>query len=371
MAHTQTSGTTRKDILSAIKTFATANGWTATYDDISASGNLGLTKGNCAVALTDGGTTTPVDAINGGTVTDGFIFCALGTSLTLSNKNYFGHPGSIAATAGAGNGRCTINDLAGPFSNIWLYANSTGDYIHVVIQSSSSRYTYFGFGTLNMLGQTVSPVAFLVTTQWGWWPNATPVTASNYSPNNPAAFSAVSPGNTSFQGHQVGFLWETSTQERGFHLRIPAGVLDGGAGFTTTDRCIASFVELAFNRVALLSQGAQSGLISGGSIALPCDAIMALPNVPTTGGATLWSVPCLFSEAATPSPGIYTHLGDLPDFRLTAMGGLNAQDTYTIGSDSWQVFPWKHKDIFSNTRNGATPTQFANSINYGIAIKII
>lgn len=358
MPNLQTTASTRAALLTAIKTFAVSNGWSLSYDDISGSGNLGIVNSSCALALFDDGAISRTDSINGGTVADGLIKGALGTSLTSTNHNVFGHPGSPEVLANSGFAPIG-NDYAAPFSNVWLFADALGSYLHCVTQISD-RYTLMSFGNLNKLGMTHADIGYLCMNFFTFWPNQTAANNSQYGPNR---LSATANG-----AHSYGVLFENFTTT--LSIRIPANVLDTTFGFVATDRVLpaSGSVNAAPLRVFSRYDTQAEALSTSGGGASPAalDHFWTIGNSPVTGGAPLWPIPALFSEG---SGAIFTHLGDLPDLRLIRLQGFNPQDEFSQGTDTWKVFPFKRKDVFNNTNLGTTPAQSANTLDWGFAIK--
>lgn len=348
-----TSGTDRADVLTELESFAATYGWTTVYDEISIDGQLGISNGNCFCALGDGSTTLRTDSVNGGSLTDGFVFGALGTSLTAGNTQFWGHPGSIVTSSGDTD-RVEINDLAGPFSNIYLFTDDAETYIHCVVQSSADRYTFFSLGNLNKNGLSHSDIGYLTGMSYVWWPNAADFSAnSGYAPNNI--------GNAT---HSLGFLGHSET-----NFFIPNGVLDTAFGFSSGDIVIASsgvsdrmFALWRRSGSALASVAALAGFTAGAIL----DPFFVVGNDQTTGGAPLWSIPYFFYDS---SSAVQTYLGDLPDVRMVNLTGFASKDIVTYGSDEWQLFPIKAFGDSEASNWGSNPAYPANTERYGIAIK--
>lgn len=344
MPYSTTSATTRADLIAAIATFANAAGWTVEYN---VTGEAAFSKKNCHVALSDGGTASRSDMINGGTVTDGLIYMAIGSEITASNHHFYGHPGSIVTSSGDLD-KIIVNDLAGPFTNVFLFTDSNVDsnYIHCVIQNSSGRYTYLGFGNLNKLGMSHANIGYAIGTYYIWWNNI-----ADYSSN-----SSFGPNYFGHYGHVMGVVGESPN----CHLYIPSGVLDTSLGFASGDQQIGgtSGALSIINMDRTTLSGAASGRLM--------DHFHLTANDSTTGGALLWP---LVAGYALPASGLRCVLGEIPDLCLFNLSGFAARDVLTYGTDEWQVFPQKLAGESANSNYGVNPTTTVNTEFYGYAIK--
>lgn len=67
--------------------------------------------------------------------------------------------------------RCLfLNSLVGPYEGYWLFADTTGEYIHCVIKVSSREYRHFHVGLLRQVdgGTDLDPESFYITSHfWG------------------------------------------------------------------------------------------------------------------------------------------------------------------------------------------------------------
>ena len=341
MPYSVVSASTRADLLAAIATFASSNGWTVEYN---VTGELGLSKLNCHVALSDGGTVSESDQINGGTVTDGFIFGALGSSLTASNHHYYGHPDSVVTTSGDSD-RVTINDLAGPFSNVYLFTDSStsSTYIHVVVQSSTGRYTTFSFGNVNKMGFSHANVGYLIGCNYTWWNNYSNTASALFYPNNIAGIHG---------------LWILSRPT--YNAYVPSGVLDTALGFPSGVQMLGSATS---NFLMSLLNTTQSMSAAVGS---PLDHFHVSENEATTGGAPMWPLPCIYSVSDS---SLRCMLGMLPDICLFSMTGFSPVEVVAYGTENWQIFPFKSQGSHANSNTGINPLAAVNTENFALAIK--
>lgn len=349
MPYQVTSGTTRKDLLTALESFASTNGWTTEYDDITTNGELALSKGNCHFAVSDGGVVAQTDSINGGTVDDGRLEAGLAASITTTNHQYYGHPGSLC-TIDNDSDTWRTNDLTGPFSNIYFFTDSatSSTYIHCVVQSSSNRYTFFSIGNLDKLGMSHADIGYMIGTYYVWWPNHT-----DYSD-----YSIYGPNNIGCPYHYFGAFGDRLLAQ----LYIPSGVLDTALGFPSGALQIGGasdpFAMQTFNRE-------QQYVSEPGS---PLDHFHVVQNDSTTGGAPLWP---LMSGYYSDTYDLRCFLGMYPDVCLVNMTGFYPTEVVTYGADDWQIFPVKAFGDSENANLGVSPESDVNSEFYAWAIKRI
>lgn len=355
-----TSGSDRRDLLAEIEDFASTYGWTTEYDDIVSSGQLALSNSNCHVALTDTGTTSQTDAVNGGSVTDGHITAALATSINTGNQNFHGHPGSIVTSAGDGD-RVITNDLAASLSNIYLFTDAAETYVHCVVQNASNRYTFFSFGNLDKKGMTHADIGYLLGCNYTWWPNvATFAANSNYGPNN-----------IGFTSHALGHIFSPGnvlvTFGSAANIHIPSGVLDTVLGFSSGVQMVTA--ANIHEPVGVVSSVRPDGLAPASVSGIMSNAARIM-NSSATGGAPLWPVPVIYL-AGLAEASLSCYLGEIPDVAYVNMQGFAAKDIVTYGSDDWQLFPIKALGDIEETTHGNSPASPANTAQYGIAIKRI
>lgn len=362
MAYQLTSASGWRDLLSVIKTFALANGWTSVYDQIAAKGQLGLSKGNCFCALgatrnsgntADANTFNRSDLVNGGTVPDAEIRMALGTSLTAGNTKYWNHPGSLATTE-TDNDTVIVNDLVGPFANVWLFSPADGNAIHVVVQSSAERYTSFGFGQLDVKGLNQPRCGYCVGSDHTWWPDN-----ADWTQNSSSDFNYVR------GSHRWGWWGQAIAQ----NTMIPAGLLN--LAYTWG---VAPPVCLGLSSPTISQQitpGDRPNDFRTSSRATGMlDQFLAFNNQATTGGVVLHPFPWIY-ENGTSDTGIAAWLGEIPEARMVNMTGINPGQEIKYASDIWVAFPWKQKGIFDNSNFGPNALPICNTQEYGIAFRKI
>lgn len=308
MSYLQTSCTDYDDLLDDLVTFAVADGWTQSYNSAGPPRQVGIYKGNCHISL--GARTGENPVSKGGGQYDAIINAALATALLPGSPQYWGHTGSIV-TSDTDPDRIRVNDLYGSLTNVWFFSGdgvSDPDYIHCVVQVGGARYTHFGFGILDALGQTHPDVAFAYGGYYEWWD------ASTYCHNPEGSV------------HDFGIL----ADENYAHIYVPSGVLPVGypsAGIYRTE----TQMTLAMTRA---NQDSDHWASQPGKI---LDFTFPGGNQLTTGGTILLSVPWLFQETAGGTS--HVHLGRIPGVRYANIAQFAPATELIFGSDTWTIFP--------------------------------
>ena len=360
MPYLKTSATTWRTLMVAIKDFAvTTNGWTLDYDDIAdggsgAEGQCGISKGNCKltfgqglVTRNDAAAQTKTQLISGGTVQDADIFFVVNHSIdgAMSPKAFWGHPdGTTNAniiSAETSPQRVTLNDVAGPLSEVHLFADSTGGHINVAIKSSEFRWTHLSFGVLDKIGMTTPDVGYVCATDFYWWENTTSLTSLHCS-------------NLTTTVHTIGHFAGPS---KNIMLFIPDLVVDPSLDFTDDD-----FQTTEVRRIHEMDNNDTGAFASNDYI---LQHFLLGDNVATSGGTALHSLPIIHNS--TIGSLFHTHLGLLPKVRLVSMAGLSPGDEVTLSGDTWLVFPMKQTGVRDNNVSGTSPAKEPNSIEYGFA----
>jgi hypothetical protein len=336
MAYQQTSATDYDDLLDKLVTFAVADGWTQSYNAAGPPRQIGIYKDNCHISWGARSGENPIS--RGGSQYDAFINGALATALLPGSPQYWGHTDSIVTTD-TDPDRIRVNDLYGSLTNVWFFSGGVGDmdYIHVVVQAGGERYTHFGFGILDSLGQTHPNTAFACGGYYEWWDAST-------NCHNPESTY-----------HEFGHL----ADENYAHIRIMANTLPSGYP--------AAGVYRTLNNMTLVMTRANADADHwAASIGKIMDFVFPVGNQLTTGGNILYSIPWLFQEAGSVS---HVWLGRLPGMRIANIAQHSPGATLTQGTDEWLIFPWKRKGLKENLYGAGDPIQECNTAEYAWAYK--
>lgn len=357
MAFQQTSASDWRDLIAVITVFAVNQGWTKVYDEIENNGQVGLSKGNCKVAIgeylnSDATPRNPIsrtDKLNGGTVDDALVFFMVVPEFETGLFSYKGHPGSRLTSTTTTTTVYSVNDLVGPFSNVWLYSNSTGDYVHVVVQSTAERYTHASFGNVDTKGMTAEAPGYSAGLYHEWWPDDDNINDIGYGANN-----------WEYDGpHDFGFVGRGTNGQ----LYIPDGVLDPAVGFPSGE-----LVGLVHKTVYGANEESDH-LVNNTSDCAIINYFAAIHNQLTTGGVPLTSLPAMYGNSTNPGSNPVTFLGEFPDVRLVDISNLNPAQEIKFGSEVWQVFPIKRKTPTSEANRGDNVQPGVSTTYWGLAYK--
>lgn len=349
MAFLQTTATDLDDLLNKLHTFLAPGGgdgtWTSTFNEDLGRRYIGLSKGNCFVAIGSRAADLNISRSPG---TD--TICSLALSNSLNNnpgsQTYANHPGSLVTTEADGD-RIRWNDLAETYNNVWFFSGTTPvSYCHVVVQVGGDRYTHLSFGTVNPLGQTHPAVAYACATYHEWW-NA------DVDCNNPAA-----------SDHQIGHYGEGTLTISNIHVRIPnSSVLPAGYPAIGGSGTIFNGQQTTPNMTRVINPADHYAAAAG----RVNDNFLALDNISVTGGTPLWALPILFREDSAGTSHVW--LGNLPGIRMVNIISHTPGETLKFGSQEFLVFPLKRKGGLAEVQGGAQQIQVANTTKYGFAVE--
>lgn len=338
MAFQQTSATDWDDLLSVIATFAGTAGWTVDYDQ---TGQAAFTNGVAAIAIgTRVGQNPITRTVGPDTYDDAILNCALADSINPSNVAFWGHPGSLV-TSPTDPDILEVNDLHGPFNNVWLFSDTSPAWIHVVVQSAGDRYTHFGFGVIDRLSASTPDCAFAIGTNYLWWPDGV-------NSNDPASSQ-----------HIVGLILDGTNAA---HIRVPAGVLP--VGFPAAGIYKANHFNVSMTRGYTAANHWATNEVETRFL----DFFLATANQSVTGGTSLFALPALMLNA-TSAASAQVHLGNFPGVRLVNISEYTPGQEVTFGTEEWLVFPLKRKGLEENTRFGTNPQPEVNTTITGFAVQ--
>lgn len=342
MAYSLVTATDFADLLSKLATFATAQGWTVTWNTGS---QMGLHSGACYAAFgPDPGSTNPASETDtypdpDVAVSDFRIRGSLGKDFVGHASHYWGLTGSPVTSAGDQDA-CLQNDLLGPFAEVHFFGDST--YIWVVLRTDTDRYTHFGFGNLDKKGMTHPDVGFLCMNFWRWWDNDTsgsiPIKRHvNYT----SGYFGNKPWMKDGYGNYLTFIQD--------------GTLDPAFGIA----------DDVINRINLsnsptMPTDVEQSYDSNNNTRLT-DHWRLTWNKPLTGGIPLITMPLLYQTGLT-ADSLLCYLGDFPGFRLCNIANVAIGEEIEYGSETWLAFPLVR-------RTGSSYDGKASSYNFGVAFR--
>lgn len=315
----QTGTTATIDILmSTLSTFLQANGWTQDHFTSGDPGRCGFSKNGVFVAFqwtdaTDGGTL----AIYQNTSNDDT------TSVWLSTGD--SGVGEASTTASAFDGDRCVNQFAGPHTGYWFFEqNASPAYCHVVVEVDAGRYRHFGFGEIEKIGDwSGGEYAY-----GHFWSQAVasidnpPGAAHSFHMDSAAGSAAAYSATLRVTGMPEQVADPLSEWAR---VNVPAAYPDG------TDR--------AGNNRGRVLGGMRGGWSATHLARLRASVLTAFkPIIP---------LPLFWTQTAG-APDAYYFLGSVPDTREVNIGNIAPGETFSIGGETWYVFPWVRKQFLTN-----------------------
>ena len=319
--------TSQQDVVTQFVNFAVANGWTQ---------NELNTVNRRAV-------------ISRGTVFMGFRWSAAASGGVIGLYQSTGYTGgnNVGAHPGdSGRGQVTTGAVTlerrltsigdGPYTALTLFSQSTDSpYIHAVLEYSPGLFRHFGCGTIEKIG-TWTGGEYAVHTQWA---NGFGGAASN------------------------NLLWDSRSGQSSVAVGDEKSTMrvqgmpnqSGGMTWAVFSQSSSSLnPDAAGNTVINLRAGA-TGFDSP-------EMAFAFPRAsPNAGYVPLFKIPIHWVDT-TPTPNQAMLLGYAPDVRIMQMANFTPGQEFTVGSDTWKVFPMIRKQVGGSSDR---------SENAGIAYKKI
>lgn len=365
MAYATGSAADLPSLMTAIKDFALAEGWT--IDKYVNSGTIGnnllfMTKGACAVAFQAAVVTGIADWTTGANVprTENRLRGALATSINTALNTYFGHPGSLVTTATDGD-RIEINDLDGPFAAYHFFSDpSVSDYVHVVVQCGADRYQHFGFGNVDQGDFTHAGVGYLTGVSRPYWRTHSNAVTANTSNN----YNKPGSHRSGFATRRIAVESTGSTidyADATFAFHAPDALPAGWAAMhIQRDAYVARVANLLHFVPYNIIQGPRNEVV----LQAPINAMVTYNNANNFSGvAAMFGVPAVLSRTG---PNQNCYVGDIPNVRLLNMDGMAPGQELTFGGETWVVFPNLRQTGWGNA---AVQGDQATSGHYGTAHK--
>lgn len=320
------TATTQEDLLSKLSTFLTGTpGWTQDTFDTGAGKQLAVHKGTVFVQFRWSNNATPGNI---------GIYHSLG---------YTGGNAPGAHPNDSGNGDVVgvvdvermVNNIGnGPFPAYHFFAS--GSYFHAVLEFATGQFRHFGAGILTKVGTWTGGEYCYGT----FWDQAVAALNVPLDTRHTVLLDALTDNSSVLRTatvHCEGLPDQGGTGKW--------GVCFGGSS-PGNDRA-------AVARVALL------GGMRDGYFANAFNGFQANPN---NGFVPMYPVQCLY-RLTSGSPTKIRLLGSLPDVRGINTAFINAGEEFTVGGQTWKVFPW--------VRKNALPASTEGSGNLGIAYRKI
>lgn len=302
MAYQQTTATSVEDLINKLATFASGLGWTIDRNTIA--------TGNRTLSISRAGS----DYIH--------IFNTDTTNIRLRASTGINTGLAVSSQPGVSTAEAVSNCGAGPFATVFLFGEAgAAPYAHCVFDTGNSILRHFHFGLVEKVGS---------------WTGGTFFEALNQSTNTNHNDNPTS------NWHHVSFSQQDSNNTSEGGMRID---FDGNTNYFAP---IASEGNFA------------SRVIHGGIAASGRDLEgFYLSSVNSWSGVTPLRRIKLRAERGS---GFWSEIGYVPGMRLVNISRWAVGDEFSIGPDTWKVFPW--------WRQGTRPsgdTTGAYSGDYGFA----
>lgn len=317
MAETTGTATGLEDFFSKFLTWVgTVSGWTVdqTITTIASGRQCAIHKGNLFVQFR-WNTASPNSVIM--TQSTAYVGATQAGLMTGDSGNGYNTNTATDETSITGE-RCI--ELMGntAYPSYYFYTNSAGDYLHVVVEIATDQFRHFGCGNLDKFG------------------NWNTMTGGEY------AYGQVGVGNSSanasnmnvlLDGGAINITGSTSMVDRGGTIRLAGAPGQGGSsiwGHVWGNRTSTELNDTVGNARAKCIGGARGGPIGTGLQWIPAGSTTGLaPTIPIA----VWYI------NTTPSPQHCYLLGFMKDVRSVHIRYFAPKDTFTIGADTYRVFP--------------------------------
>lgn len=302
------------DLLTTLRTFAVARGWTLN----TSSGQGGDPSGN-QVSLQSDGHVVNIIPDHANTR----LRAQPSTAWINNTTNFEDHTGS-PNTGGLMSTTVQMSLFtAGAGVAYHLFGNNAGPrYIHLIAETSASRFSHFSFGTI---------------TKVGTWTGGGYVTGSAFSTTNSTQMWPA-------------FGYDANVTNGTQWMRVDNLVGLGSPGW-----------RQEWGSLALFDVGQPM-----------VDNLWKCGLDTQTQRSLLAPVYCVAKTNEASTPGQCVFLGTVPDVRLVSLQGRLPGEVLTIGADDWHVFPLREKatpvsDSVAYSFAGSAPNFVSNYL--GIAYR--
>lgn len=328
MAYQTGTATDCNDLLGKFRLFAIAQGWaTNRWATVGSGRELCISKGSAYFNFRSLQNET-LNPFNGTSSGAGMYGIVLNGSDGYAGGSAWdrqpGYPVRNAGTLGAvdqGHIWCPVHDLStGPFPAYHFFSVNSGQALYCEWEVSTGTFQRFGVGSLDLFNPAAPGGGRFCYATGG----AIPLTAANQRwreydiDNNPYMMECVPFRRASLSGHSTSY--GTGRTTAGSMVR---------ASFSSFDNWACSGREASQHPYAWVCQG-------GGNH----DRLLReLSPAPLNGVAVL--VPNIVSLNINNE--FLAPIGQMPGLRFMDMSNYLPGDEFTLGTDTWKVFPWYAK----------------------------
>lgn len=313
MAFQQGSATDLDDLFNDLATFLTgALGWT--LNGTVGSTGFGFSKGNIFVQFRYDGSSPPAEGRTLAIYQSlGYDSSAPGGNPDDSGSGHFQASGTPADST-LDNSRHISNVGDGPFPNYWFFADTSPDYVHIVLEVRTDEFRHFGFGLLDKFGDN--------------WTGGEYVYGHKQSSSNPT--SPVDYVLIDALANLATGVNANADDVATVHVEsLPGQDPTSKWGISWSNLVASPGTDRAGNPRVLTIGGARGGFIAGPQGGFGGSA--------ATGLIPLVPMGVFYVEPQTGLRAMF--LGWMKDVRLANMRDIQPRDEINIGGDDWIFFP--------------------------------
>lgn len=318
MTESTGSATDFEDLMSKLLTFASGTaGWTVNeaINTFDSGRQCALSKSTCFVQFR---WASPMGLHCAMYQSTGYSSSTRAGLMPGDSGNGFNSSNSVV-DSNLDNERCLHEVGDGPFPSYYFYTNATGDYVHAVVETQTDTFLHFGMGDLDKSN--------------GDWGSGSGGAYAYGQPIRTITNALSSSFGTLLDGGYTAVSGSFDSRLRCPTMRLAGMPGQGGAEVWATVAGAADPTQ--FDDSAGNDRAVCIGDFHGGPIAR---AYGNFPAGSTSGLAPTAAVAVWLVNRATSPERIY-FLGFQPDVRQVDLQFFAPKDTYTLGADTWRVFP--------------------------------
>ena len=302
-------------------------------------------KNACLVGLRSNNTSNGLYMLDGvGTYSSGGLLGIPGGSGAKVFYNYDSvqNGGADLASGGYNYGLrgLSASGASSTMPKMWMFSDSGNNYVHVVVKYDAVNYRHLHFGNIIQLGTWTD------TSKGGyyagsWWDYTGSGGGAWYSPiSNPGVNS-----------HSMPWDNHTNTSFGYESLDWTVSYSNGRAGDSSA-HWLSPSPSLNTIGPTLPPYYAPSGVprrLGSGSGRGGFNRMFKNIQISTFTGLVPMGPILISSINDTATPSLIEIVGEIPDVQMINMTNFSPEDTFAIGSDTWQVFPMSAKGTLGVT----------------------
>lgn len=308
---------TIQDLVDKLQTFAAANGWTV--DEFDTTGNQCTLHEGSDMYVTFAWDTTPATGSSAIAIYQSLGWTTSTAPDAMPDDSGNGDPTPSAVTTE----RRMEADQVGPYTAYYFFAQTDGTaalpkYINVVLQVSAGVYRHMQFGTI------------IKTNDW---------TGGQYAAGNLWNQTAAQTDNPASTSHYVGLDGQSPFSVDGATMHME------GVGDQGVNEKWGVFSSLTRTSLGTDTAGEARRTLMGGSRGgLWGEQMRHIKNSALNAYVPIIPIPVLYRDTLT-VPDKWIWLGQQANVGIVNMDGMSAGDEFTLGGETWKVFPWCRKQF--------------------------